>query len=403
MAAATDYPRRMPVLLAVSPPPCPSPVRHSASRALLSAAAWSTWLALAGCGGGGTTASPSPSPAPAPAPSLAATELAVLIADGDPTSEAIALAYQKARGIPDANLIRLAVPRGSDSISTADFATLKASLDAKLPATVQATLLTWTQPSRVAAPVAADGSTCSMGITSALTLGYDAKYCGKCVAPITSAYYNVDTRKPWTDLKLRPSMMLGASTLAAAQALIARGVAADGSMLNSSITPQALLVRTTDANRNVRFGDFQQLVNAHLSGVTTNYRDNLNGSAANDEFVNQSSVMFYLTGLQNLTQAASNSYLPGAVADTLTSFGGYLPDALGQMPITTWLQAGLTGSYGTQEEPCNYTEKFSRATLLVARYRRGETLIEAYWKSVQSPGQGLFIGEPLARPWAVAP
>jgi hypothetical protein len=33
-------------------------------------------------------------------------------------------------------------------------------------------------------------------------------------------------------------------------------------------------------------------------------------------------------------------------------------------------------------------------------YLRGETLLEAYWKSVAMPGQGLFIGEPLARPYA---
>jgi hypothetical protein len=26
-------------------------------------------------------------------------------------------------------------------------------------------------------------------------------------------------------------------------------------------------------------------------------------------------------------------------------------------------------------------------------------LIEAYWKSVQMPGQGLFVGEPLAAPY----
>ncbi len=337
-----------------------------------------------------------------PAPSLAASDLAVLIADGDATSEAIALAYQKARGIPDANLIRLAVPRGSDSISTADFATLKASLDAKLPATAQAMLLTWTQPSRVAAPVAADGSGCSMGITSALTLGYDAKYCGTCVGPTASAYYNVDTRKPWTDLKLRPSMMLGAATLADAQKLIARGVAADASMLNSSVTPQAWLVRTSDVKRSVRYPDFQLMTSSSLAGVGLHYVDNSAGGAA-DEISGQSSVMFYLTGLANVALAATNSYLPGAVADTLTSTGGSLPDGQGQMPITTWLQAGATGSYGTVEEPCNFTEKFSRATVLAARYRRGETLIEAYWKSVQSPGQGLFIGEPLARPWAVAP
>jgi len=36
---------------------------------------------------------------------------------------------------------------------------------------------------------------------------------------------------------------------------------------------------------------------------------------------------------------------------------------------------------------------------MVRRYVRGESLIEAYWKSVRWPGQGLFLGEPLARPW----
>ncbi len=34
-------------------------------------------------------------------------------------------------------------------------------------------------------------------------------------------------------------------------------------------------------------------------------------------------------------------------------------------------------------------------------YSHGETIIEAYWKSVLMPGQGLFIGEPLSRPYAI--
>ena len=33
-------------------------------------------------------------------------------------------------------------------------------------------------------------------------------------------------------------------------------------------------------------------------------------------------------------------------------------------------------------------------------YLRGETLIEAYWKSVAMPGQGIFIGDPLANPYS---
>ena len=73
------------------------------------------------------------------------------------------------------------------------------------------------------------------------------------------------------------------------------------------------------------------------------------------------------------------------------------------MPATDWLAAGATASYGTVEEPCNFVEKFSRASVLIEHYLRGASLIEAYWKSVAWPGQGLFVGEPLARPWSQAP
>jgi hypothetical protein len=36
----------------------------------------------------------------------------------------------------------------------------------------------------------------------------------------------------------------------------------------------------------------------------------------------------------------------------------------------------------------------------MAHYLQGETLLEAYWKSVAMPGQGIFVGDPLARPFA---
>jgi hypothetical protein len=50
-------------------------------------------------------------------------------------------------------------------------------------------------------------------------------------------------------------------------------------------------------------------------------------------------------------------------------------------------------------EPCNLPEKFPFVPVVTSRYLRGETLIEAYWKSVLMPGQGIFIGEPLAAPF----
>lgn len=345
-------------------------------------------LVMTACGGGGSAGTGN-EPAVA---ALAPADLAVLIAEGDPSSEAIGLAYQQARGIPASQVIRVPVPLGSDTVTASAFANLKASVDARLPDSVQATLVTWTQPSRVV-------GSCSMSITSALAFGYDPAYCaGTCTATRASAYFDSASSRPWTDLRMRPSMMLGASTLTEAQAIIARGVAADASWTGGRGSGQAVLIRTSDAARSVRFGDFLSLAGTAYPRLTMRYIDNSSGVGP-DYVSGQAGVMFYFTGLVTVPQIASNGFLPGAVADHLTSRGGVLPDGLGQMPATAWVQAGATASYGTVEEPCNFTEKFPKASVLVRRYQRGETLIEAYWKSVQWPGQGLFLGEPLARPW----
>ena len=341
-----------------------------------------------------------------PRTGLVPADLAVLYADNDATSEAIARAYQRARGIPEANLVRVSLPAGndtrsdvrsddrSDAISDSDFATIKATLDARLPAHIQATLVTWTQPSRVV------GASCAMGLTSALAFGYNPVLCGGCNRTQVSAYYDTDTTRPWTDLHIRPSMMLGAATLDAAQALIARGLAADG----SAPTGTGWGVRTTDTARSVRYPDYLNLPGAWsvAHGPTLRFLD-ASAAGSAQELTQQTDLLFYFTGLVRVPLAASNRFLPGAVADHLTSYGGFLPGAKGQMPATDWLTAGATASYGTVEEPCNHTEKFARASVLVDHYVRGATVIEAYWKSVAMPGQGLFIGEPLARPWAHQP
>jgi uncharacterized protein (TIGR03790 family) len=71
----------------------------------------------------------------------------------------------------------------------------------------------------------------------------------------------------------------------------------------------------------------------------------------------------------------------------------------GQMSSMRWLEAGATGSYGTVVEPCNIVQKFPNLPVVFNHYLQGETLIESYWKSMQMPGQGIFIGEPLAAPF----
>lgn len=347
-------------------------------------------LGLAGCNGsdGAGTALAASS-----GPTLGPTELAILVAEGDPVSEAIARAYQRSRGVPEANLIRVRLPASSDEIAAADFAALKADMDARLPAAVQATLLTWTAPSRVVGP-------CTMSITSALALGFDPQWCANtCETTAATAYFGSTSRRPYADFGIRPSMMLGLGTLAEAQALIDRGVAADGSIASGRVRGTGWLVRTSDVARSVRWPDFRTLSTQQVPGVTLNYLDNATGQASN-AVTNQDNLLFYFTGLPAVPQIGTNRWLPGAAADHLTSTGGFLPNGAGQMPATDWLRAGATASYGTVSEPCNYTDKFPRASTLVGRYQAGDTLLEAYWKSVRTPGQGLFVGEPLARPWA---
>ncbi|HEY2189129.1 MAG TPA: TIGR03790 family protein, partial [Caldimonas sp.] len=117
-----------------------------------------------------------------------------------------------------------------------------------------------------------------------------------------------------------------------------------------------------------------------------------------DALEGRADVMFEFTGVAQVASIASNTFLDGAIADHLTSFGGVLT-GFGQTSALEWLEAGATGSYGTSTEPCSFRAKFPEPGIVMAHYLSGETLVEAYWKSVLMPGQGVFIGDPLARPF----
>jgi uncharacterized protein (TIGR03790 family) len=92
--------------------------------------------------------------------------------------------------------------------------------------------------------------------------------------------------------------------------------------------------------------------------------------------------------------------VPGALADHLTSFGGMLDGQGGQMSAQAWIASGATASYGTVSEPCAHPQKFPHPQVLLLHYLQGATAIEAYWKSVAWPQQGVFIGDPLAAPFS---
>ncbi|MEN8107372.1 MAG: TIGR03790 family protein [Pseudomonadota bacterium] len=329
---------------------------------------------ISGCNAGTETEADNPPVAT----SLGPEQLGVIVNDNDPDSQAVAAYYMEKRGIPAGNLIHAQLTPGRKVMNPDRFRLLLEDVRANTPASVQAYVLTWTLPYRVGC----------MSITTAFAAGFDEAWCAKgCKATQKSPYYNAGTTRPFTDLGVRPTMMLAGESFEDVRALIDRGIAADGSRPNGT----GYLLSTTDRARNVRARFYHGII------LMQSDRFGLKVIQGNT-LQHRPGVMFYFTGLPHVKGIETNRYRPGAIADHLTSAGGKLSGS-GQMSSLEWLKAGATGSYGTVVEPCAFVQKFPRPDIVINRYLNGETLIESYWKSVAWPGQGIFIGEPLAAPF----
>jgi uncharacterized protein (TIGR03790 family) len=314
-----------------------------------------------------------------PRTGISVDELALLINDDDPHSRETGAYYQRVRQIPDQNVIHLHFPVGKTVLSAQEFEPLKAEIDRLTPKHVQAFAVAWTQPYQVGC----------MSMTSALAFGYDEKYCSKTCGPsAASGYFDTASTYPYDDFHIRPTIMLAGQSFAEVKALIDRGVAADHAFPEGT----AYLLNTSDKARSVRARQFR-MTKTELRALLP-----IEEIEA-DAIVGRKDVMFYFTGLAQVPNLATLKFMPGALADHLTSFGGQLTDSQ-QMSSLRWLEAGATASYGTVTEPCNHPQKFPMPAIAIFHYLSGATAIEAYWKSVAWPGEGLFIGEPLARPFA---
>ena len=320
--------------------------------------------------------------AAAAAPALKPEQLAIVINDEDPDSVAVGAYYRKRRGIPAANVVHVRIPRVGEalprSLGPAQFRLLKEEIDSKLGAGVQAVLMVWT------APYAVD---CN-AITAAYTLGFDGAQCAKTCAPgQPSPYFNSKSAKPFSEHGMRISMLLPTASVQEAKALIDRGVAAGF----RTVPATAYYLYTSEKARNTRAGFFPRpgRIPGRRLSTRVMQADTLEGAK---------DILIYQTGMAHVAKLETLGFVPGALADHLTSLGG---DLLGnsQMSSLRWLEAGATASYGTVSEPCNHWQKFPNPSVLLRHYLSGNSAIEAYWKSVAWPTQGLFIGEPLAAPY----
>jgi uncharacterized protein (TIGR03790 family) len=314
---------------------------------------------------------------PVHAESLTPDRLGIVFVNGNPASLRTAKYYAAQRNVPAANLIGLAVP-DKPVIDRDELRQLRSALLDKLPSNVQSLLLVWSRPYAVEC----------MSITTAFAAGYQPGFCEPgCGRTTISPLFDTQGWLPADTTGWLPAMLLPSADETLARAVIDRGVRADASHPPGTV----YLVRTQDTARNVRapgYIDAEALMGnrVRILEKTTPIHEALPSAIA------------YFTGAERVEELHRIEFLPGAAADHLTSTGGILEGAT-QMAAIEWMRHGATATYGSVSEPCNHLGKFPSPAIFLDHYLRGDTVLEAYWKSVAMPGQGLFIGEPLARPF----
>jgi uncharacterized protein (TIGR03790 family) len=184
------------------------------------------------------------------------------------------------------------------------------------------------------------------------------------------------------------AMMLTDSNLAGAELILTRGVAGDSTFPTQTV----YLAKTSDTARNVRFVEFDNAI------FEARVRGDNSLISTNTDSTSSTNLLGLLTGLVGLS-LPTNAFVPGAMGDSLTSYGGDIFEDSEQTSLLIFLEAGAAGSYGTVTEPCNYPQKFPNP-LDYFYQNRGFCLAEAYYQSLQNPFQGLFAGEPLSAPFA---
>jgi uncharacterized protein (TIGR03790 family) len=183
--------------------------------------------------------------------------------------------------------------------------------------------------------------------------------------------------------------MITGDSLAEAEQLVEQGVASDGTFPQQPV----ILAKSSDVLRNIRYTFFDNTIfDVNVLGVSTILR-------TNTDLVSSPTPCFgYETGLADFS-VPQDLFLPGAIADSLTSYGGVIFGNNGQTNELAFINGGATASYGTVAEPENDTQKFPNPEVYFYQ-ARGFSVAESYYQSVHVPYLGLMVAEPLAAPFA---
>jgi len=186
--------------------------------------------------------------------------------------------------------------------------------------------------------------------------------------------------------------MVTGDSLVQAKQLVDQGVASDGTFPQQPV----VLAKSSDTSRNVRYaypnGFDNAIFNVNLLGGSSILRTN------SDSVAWPNGCLGYQTGLAQFS-VPQGMFVPGAVADSLTSFGGVIFGSNDQTNLLAFINGGATGSYGTVVEAGNDPVFFPNPQVYFYQ-ARGFSLAESYDQSVNDPYPGLMVAEPLAAPFA---
>jgi len=191
--------------------------------------------------------------------------------------------------------------------------------------------------------------------------------------------------------------MITADSLARAEQLVDQGVESDGTFPQQPV----ILEKSSDTVRNIRYlyvgpgtGFDNAIFNIDVLGISSILRTN------SDLVSWPGGCLGFETGLAQFS-VPPGTFAAGAIADSLTSFGGVIFGPNTQTNLLAFIDAGAAGSYGTVAEPNNDTQKFPNPQVYFYQ-ARGFSLAESYYQSIDAPYLGLMVADPLAAPFAGA-
>ena len=188
-----------------------------------------------------------------------------------------------------------------------------------------------------------------------------------------------------------PSMMLGyvgenGNTVKEVILSLKKGRVSDHRGIHNGI----YLIKTDDIRSKCRDWEFENVAKQLKSR-------NISVTITNQLPIKAKRIIGLMMGAKNPNPSKIKTFIPGAMAEHLTSWAGEFQK--NQTKMTAWIKAGATATAGTVVEPFANPNKSPSATFF-SHYTAGCTMIESFYQSISCPLQILLLGDPLAKPYA---